>query len=279
MKIFKTIAEAKSALEAERLSGKTIALVPTMGYLHEGHMVLVREGAKKADLTVVYIFVNPLQFNDPNDLASYPIDLKGDLVKLEKTHAWGVFLPTREEIYPPGFQSWVTPGDLAQKFEGAFRPGHFRGVATVVTRFFEIIRPNLAVFGEKDFQQLQVIKQVVKDLRLGIEIVPVATVREPDGLAMSSRNVRLKDSDRKQATALYKALSSMREKHMRGEKSAATLIAEAKAYLQQHAVTLEYLAIVDSETLRELEVVSENARALIAAAVSGVRLIDNVALN
>lgn len=206
MKTCRTIAEIRAEIAGYRASGETVALVPTMGFLHEGHMALIRRGRALADRVVAWIFVNPTQFERAEDLAAYPRDMARDLAMLNAEGVDAAFTPEVAEIYPEGAETIVETANLANRLLGQVRPGHFRGVATVVTKFFNIIRPDIALFGEKDYQQLQVIRRMVRDLHMDIRIEGVPTVREPDGLAMASRNVRLSPEDRRAAVILSKAL-------------------------------------------------------------------------
>lgn len=206
MKVCRTIAEIRAEVAGFRAAGQSVALVPTMGFLHDGHMALVRRGRALADRVIVWIFVNPTQFERTEDLATYPRDMERDLEMLRREPVDAVFTPRVTEIYPEGAETIVETTHLANVLMGKARPGHFRGVATVVTKFFNIIQPDFALFGEKDYQQLQVIRRMVRDLHMPISIVGVPTVREPDGLAMSSRNVRLTPEDRCAAVVLSRAL-------------------------------------------------------------------------
>jgi pantoate--beta-alanine ligase len=206
MRVCRTVAEIRAELAAWRRSGESVALVPTMGYLHDGHMALVRRGRELARRVVVWIFVNPTQFERPEDLAAYPRDMERDLAMLRRAAVDAVFTPDVPEIYPEGAETIVETTRLAGVLMGKVRPGHFRGVTTVVAKFFNIVQPDIALFGEKDYQQLQVIRRMVRDLHMAVRIVGVPTVREPDGLAMSSRNVRLTPEDRLAAPVLFTAL-------------------------------------------------------------------------
>ncbi len=246
-----------------------------MGYLHDGHLALVERGRELADLTVATIFVNPTQFGPHEDLARYPRDEEGDLAKLTAAGVDAVFVPARDAIYPPGFDTYVVPEELAKGLCGASRPGHFRGVCTVVALLFRITKCDVAVFGEKDYQQLAVIRRMAKDLWLDVECVGHPIVREADGLAMSSRNVYLAAEERRRAVSLSRALFAMKE-HASARKDVAALLALGRAELGD--VKLDYLEIVDAESLRPLERIDRPARALVAAYLGKTRLIDNVAL-
>jgi pantoate--beta-alanine ligase len=259
---------AWSSAQSER-----IALVPTMGYLHEGHVALTREARRHAGKVVVSIFVNPTQFGPHEDFERYPRDEAGDLAKLAAAGVDAVFLPERAELYPSGFDTYVVPEALASGLDGAARPGHFRGVCTVVTLLFRITKCAVAVFGEKDYQQLTIIRRMARDLWLDVEVIGHPVVREADGLAMSSRNVYLSAQERQHALALSRALKAMQERAAR-DQDVAALITHGKSFLAD--VKLDYLAIVDAESLRPLERLERPARALVAAFVGKTRLIDNV---
>ncbi len=254
----------------------TVGLVPTMGALHEGHLSLIRRAAAENDTVVVSVFVNPAQFTDPADLARYPRDLDRDAALAFEAGASLIYAPEVAEIYPPGFATTVHVRGVTDRWEGASRPGHFDGVATVVTLLLNQARPDRAYFGEKDFQQLTMIRRMHADLALPGEIVGCPIVREADGMALSSRNVRLDAAARQQALALSRALAAMRQQAEAGERNVRSLLAAGEAILRD--VDLDYLAIVDPATLDPLETVVPGARALVAARVGGVRLIDTMAL-
>jgi len=271
--------ECRQALAQARREAKTIALVPTMGALHQGHLSLVRAACKRADYTAVSIFVNPTQFGPSEDFAAYPRDLEHDLELLRAEGVDLLFTPTTEVMYASDAQVTVDPGPLATRWEGEVRPGHFAGVATVVAKLFNIVRPDVAFFGEKDYQQLRVVERMVRDLDLAVGIVPCEIVRERDGLAMSSRNVRLSPQERAQATALCEALEAAVRAVAWGERSGEALAAcMAEEVAARPLVTLDYAAIVDPHTLEPVDAVTGPARAIIAAKVGPVRLIDNAAL-
>jgi pantoate--beta-alanine ligase len=260
---------------AARAHGRRIGFVPTMGYLHAGHLALMAEARRRCDEVVVSIFVNPTQFGPREDLARYPRDLPGDLAKITGAGAAVAFVPTPAVMYPPGYQSYVDVRELSQGLDGDRRPGHFTGVATVVLKLFQIVRPHLAVFGEKDFQQLAVVRRMVRDLDVPVEVVGLPTVREPDGLAMSSRNSYLSPSDRVRAAALSRGLRAAQQRRAAGETSADTLVAVARAEILPQVDSLDYLEIRDAETLQPLSAVDRPAVILVAAFVGGTRLIDN----
>jgi pantoate--beta-alanine ligase len=274
MKIVKTIADF-NRLRPQLTA--PLGFVPTMGYLHEGHLELVRRARKENPSVAVSIFVNPTQFGPHEDFKQYPRDPERDLALLDKEGVDIVFMPPPEEMYPPDFNSWVEVGKITEKLEGAARPGHFRGVATVVARLFNIVRPDRAYFGQKDAQQLLVIKKMASDLDMGIEIIAVPTVREPDGLAMSSRNTYLNTEERKQAVVLYQALTLAQKLYADGEKDANALREQMTALIgQQPLAEIEYLSIADAGTLDELDRVKPPALVSMAVRFGKTRLIDNV---
>ncbi len=267
---------------AAREQGATLALAPTMGYLHEGHLSLLREARRRAGpggLALASIFVNPAQFGPGEDLSRYPRDLEGDLAKCGSAGVDWVLAPERaEQVFPPGYQTWVEVTEVSQGLCGARRPGHFKGVATVVAKLLNLTRPHLALFGEKDWQQLQVIRALVRDLDLGVEVVGMPIVREPDGLALSSRNAYLSPGERTQALALSRALFEARDRAARGERDAAALAAGAAARLAEAGARADYVEVVHPETLRPVPRAEPGSIMLLAAFVGGTRLIDNVRL-
>jgi pantoate--beta-alanine ligase len=268
----------EKVLELKR-QGKRIAFVPTMGALHEGHLRLVDVAKSKADLTVMSLFVNPTQFGPREDFAKYPRDPETDRKLAESRGVDILFTPEAGEIYPPGHQTFVVVTELTRGLCSASRPGHFRGVATVVAALFLIVQPDAAVFGEKDYQQLQIISRMAVDLHFPIEIVGVPTVREADGLAMSSRNRYLSPEDRKDAAFLHRALLRAQEIFQKGERKPAVLQAEAEKILREKPnLRLEYLEIVDAQSLQALERIERPARAMLAVHLHETRLIDNVPL-
>jgi pantoate--beta-alanine ligase len=267
------------ALAAEVPAGSTVGLVPTMGALHEGHLTLIRQAARENDLVAVSIFVNPTQFTDATDLAKYPRNLDRDVELAASAGAALVYAPEVGTIYPAGFATTIHVDGVTDLWEGESRPGHFDGVATVVTILLNHVRPDRSYFGEKDFQQLAMVTRLHRDLHLPGKIVPVGTVREPDGLALSSRNVRLSATGRSIAPALYESLAAMRAAVEEGERSAMRLIIAGAVLLKRHpAIDLDYLQIVDPATLAPIETVEPGSRAIVAATIDGVRLIDNLAL-
>ena len=278
MRVVRTIADLRALLRPLRDEGKRIGFVPTMGFLHEGHGALIRQSAARCDATVVSIFVNPNQFGPGEDLANYPRDLERDQNICLETGATVLFMPEVAEIYPTGFQTHVEPGHLADALCGRYRPGHFRGVATVVAKLFSIVQPDLAFFGQKDFQQTVVIRRMARDLNLPVDVVVVPTVREADGLAMSSRNTYLDEDARHRALTLSQGLLAAKAAFDEGERDPATLVAMARA-LMTGADSIQYLELVDTQNLESLQGPVDRAAALcVAAYVGSTRLIDNVLL-
>lgn len=263
----------------QRDAGKRIGLVPTMGYLHEGHLSLLDEARRRSDVTVASIFVNPTQFGPNEDLQRYPRDLEGDLTKLAARGLNAVFLPSPEQIYPEGFNTYVEPTTMARGLCGASRPGHFRGVCTVVHILFRITAAQVAIFGEKDYQQLQVIRAMARDLWLDVEVVGMPIVRDPDGLAMSSRNAYLSPAERQQALALPRTLNLLREAAAAGERDAQALAQRGRQALREApGVRLDYLEVVNAATLEPASTVGPQTRVLGAIYVGNTRLIDNLGL-
>jgi pantoate--beta-alanine ligase len=264
-----------------RREAKTVGFVATMGALHQGHAALVKEARQRCDILIVSIFVNPAQFNDAADLEKYPRDLTADTALLAEYDVDYVFAPPPDEIYPPGFATHVDVGGITESLEGASRPGHFRGVATVVTILFNTIRPDLAFFGQKDAQQVAVVKRLTFDLGFETEIVTVPTVREGSGLAMSSRNELLTPDERVKAAVLINALRESKLAFKRGERNAADLTQIVKDALKSEPIVrLDYVAVVDRESLQPTEKIGDaEALILLAAFVGSTRLIDNVILN
>jgi len=279
VEIVETISALNNVLATAGKSGRTIGFVPTMGALHQGHMALVRKAKTMADFVVVSVFVNPTQFNNPNDLTLYPRTPEKDAALLEENGCDLAFFPTAEQVYPPGYVTPEIPlGNLDKVMEGEFRPGHFKGVVQVVNRFFELIHPTFAFFGKKDFQQVAVIQHMVRYLQLPVEIVPCPTLREPSGLAMSSRNMRLNTEQLEEAVDIYKILMRTKENVARMTPQEAK--ADATASFRDSTLKLEYFTIVDPITLEELSTEwVEGATACVAAFCGEVRLIDNMTLN
>jgi pantoate--beta-alanine ligase len=262
--------------EAARGKGEKIALVPTMGALHRGHLSLLAEARRRAQRVVLSIFVNPMQFGPQEDLAKYPRDLAGDLAKAASVGCDLAFVPEAASMYGPGFQTAIDVREVSQGLCGARRPGHFVGVATVVCKLFNVVRPHLAFFGEKDFQQLAVIRRMVTDLNMPVEIVGLPTVREPDGLALSSRNAYLSPSDRQRATALYAGLSAAKALAEKGERRASVLLEVATTEIAGRVDRIDYLEIRVADDLKPLAAIDRPAVMLVAAFVGGNRLIDNL---
>ncbi len=277
-RVLTTASEAATFAETTRRAGRRLALVPTMGYLHAGHLSLMKEARVRADLVAVSIFVNPAQFGPSEDLARYPRDLAGDVQSCARVGVDVVFHPEVSEMYPPGHQTFVEVTELSQGLCGERRPGHFRGVATVVAQLFALFRPQVAVFGEKDYQQLLVVQRLSRDLHLGVEVVGMPILRESDGLAMSSRNAYLSKTERGRALALVRGLQAARHLFAQGTDDAAPLIEVVRDALRAEDVREDYVVLADSETLQPLERADRRSRLLVAAFVGATRLIDNVAL-
>jgi len=276
MRVVHTIAEARAVRRA--LPG-TWGFVPTMGYLHEGHLSLVRRARAENDRVAVSIFVNPTQFGPHEDYARYPRDLERDLRLLEPLGVDLVFVPSVEEMYPPGFQTWVIVEEVSRPLEGASRPGHFRGVATVVAKLFNILQPDRAYFGQKDAQQTVVIRRMVQDLNIPVEIVICPTVREPDGLAMSSRNTYLNPEERRAATVLFRALQAAKARYEAGERDAERLREAMREVIRAEPLArIDYVSVAHPETPRELEQVEGPALLSLAVYIGTTRLIDNIML-
>ena len=279
IKIARTIRDLRKATAKWREAGKSVALVPTMGALHAGHISLVKLARKKADKVVVSIFVNPTQFAANEDLSRYPRDEKGDLEKLARAEADLVWSPSVEEMYPEGFSTSVAPGSTGKDLEGAFRPHHFGGVATVCAKLFNQVTPDFAIFGEKDYQQLAVLKQMVRDLNMPLKIIGAPTQREKDGLALSSRNAYLSDAERNIAPALFSAISELADDVDAGG-DIATAVANARRKLTSAGFSkIDYIEVRDADTLSAVETADGRALRVLAAAWLGkTRLIDNVAV-
>ncbi|UBM62146.1 pantoate--beta-alanine ligase [Candidatus Sulfidibacterium hydrothermale] len=277
MKIFSTIKETNEYLAARRSEGKTIGFVPTMGALHEGHLELMRRARKENDILVVSIFVNPIQFNNPDDLKKYPRTLEEDIKKLEQVQCDVLFAPDAEEMYPEKVTKQYDFGELDKVMEGKFRPGHFNGVAIVVKKLFDIVQPHRAYFGEKDFQQLAIIKKLVEMENIPVEIVPCPIVREPDGLAMSSRNRLLTPEQRKEAPFIYRTLqeAKLRRQHICANPLRQMIINRFEG--NEH-FKLEYFDIVDDKTLQPIHAWNNKVGTVACVAVwlGKVRLIDNI---
>jgi len=276
MEIITSPAQMQARCLAARRVGQSIALVPTMGYLHEGHASLLREGRQRGDLLALSIFVNPTQFGPAEDLDRYPRDLQHDLVIARESGVDLVWTPTPDEVYPAGYATYVNVEGLTEVLCGASRPGHFRGVTTVVCKLLNVVQPAFALFGEKDFQQLAVIRCMVRDLNLPVEIIGMPIVREPDGLAMSSRNVYLSTAQRQQALVLSQALARARQLAGEGVRDAGTLLASLRRMIEaQPEARIDYLTICHQATLQEQATVDGDSVLLLAVFIGPTRLIDN----
>jgi pantoate--beta-alanine ligase len=279
MQVFTTPAALSAWSDAHRVAGRRVGLVPTMGALHEGHTALVAEARRLADDVVVSIFVNPLQFNRPDDFAAYPRPIDDDLAVCAAHGIEAVYAPTANDMYPEGFQTHVEPGALADVLEGAHRPGHFRGVTTVVAKLFGAARPHVALFGQKDYQQLTIVRRMAADLDMGLAIIALPTVREADGLALSSRNRRLTPEQRIAALCVPRSLAAVRAALAGGEHDVAALVAAGQAVVAAEPMAhFEHLEIVHPDTLAALTSIDGPAVAVTAVWFGDVRLIDNTVL-
>ena len=281
VRIIESISEMRRESRLARVHTRRVSLVPTMGYLHAGHLSLLAAARATSDLVVLSIFVNPIQFGPTEDLARYPRDLDGDVAKAASVGCDFVFTPTAEAMYPAGFQTWVEVRELQKGLCGDRRPGHFAGVATVVLKLFQIVEPDVAFFGEKDYQQLQVIRRMVCDLHAPVEVVGLPLVREPDGLAMSSRNAYLSPEERARALSLSGALRTARDRFAAGERGPATLLGAARSVIDATpGVVVDYLELRDALSLAPVEdAVAAPAVMAVAAFVGKTRLIDNLVLS
>jgi pantoate--beta-alanine ligase len=276
MQIARTIAEMK-AFRMKSLG--SVGFVPTMGYLHDGHLALVKQARAENSIVVASIFVNPTQFGPTEDFKTYPRNTERDLAMLRKERTEIVFMPSAEEIYPEGFNSWVEVEKVTDRLEGSCRPGHFKGVATVVVKLFNIVEPTRAYFGQKDAQQALVIKKMVADLDMNLEVRVTPTVRESDGLAMSSRNVYLEPQERQAATVLFKALTLAQNLREKGERNTETIRQQMTSLISKEPLAkIEYVSIADAETLEELTEIDKPALASLAVKIGKTRLIDNILL-
>lgn len=279
MRVIRSVAELRIAVKAMREQGLRIGFVPTMGFLHEGHASLIRQSTNRCDATIVSIFLNPTQFGPNDDLAKYPQDLEADQNLCLKLGVRLLFLPETQEMYPSNFQTFIEPGRIAEPLCGKYRSGHFRGVATVVAKLFNMVQPDLAFFGQKDLQQTAVIKRMVKDLNLPVDIAVAPTLREPDGLALSSRNIHLSSDERNRALNISLALLSAESAFRAGERDGARLLALAQECLRGVDV-LQYCELVDTQNLDPIVgLVDRSAALCVAAFVGNTRLIDNIVLN
>ena len=275
-KLAATVAQLREILEPVRRRGEKIGLVPTMGALHEGHLSLVRASQAECDYTVVTIYVNPSQFGPGEDLARYPRTLQADLDALARCGADLAFAPAHEEVYRAGHSTWVEPGDVAGPLEGRCRPGHFRGVATIVLKLFNMAHADVAYFGQKDYQQALVIRQMVRDFDVPIEIRVCPTVRDPDGLALSSRNAYLSPDARRRATVLWKSLQLAQELVAQGQRDASTIARRMReVVLTPEDAQIDYVALVDPDSLEPVDRLTGRTLAALAVRIENIRLIDN----
>jgi pantoate--beta-alanine ligase len=274
-----TIPDLRGWTRAQRASGRRIGFIPTMGYLHEGHLALVDEGRRRSDVTIMSIFVNPLQFGPNEDLERYPRDLPRDRELASGRGVDALFVPSVDVMYPRGSEVRVVPGPSADRWEGAARPGHFAGVLTVVAKLFHLVEPDVACFGRKDVQQLTLVRQLIRDLDWRIEILGVSTIRESDGLALSSRNAYLGAEDRRQAVALSRMLQAAHQAWREGERRSDAVEQKMRAVLTEYSkVAVQYIAIAEPETLAPVKTVEGSTIVAVAARVGGTRLLDNITL-
>jgi pantoate--beta-alanine ligase len=277
MEVIQTIKEMKEFSSRARGAGRTIAFVPTMGFFHEGHLSLMREGRRRGDLLTVSLFVNPTQFAPHEDLKDYPRDFERDRKMAEEVGTDILFAPEADGMYPPGHQTHVLVEKVTRNLCGRSRPTHFRGVATVVLMLFEIVTPHVTIFGEKDYQQLVTIRQMVRDLHLSVEVVGMPTVREADGLAMSSRNTYLLPEERRAALSLYQSLQRAKELLQKGEQRTSRILGEMNGILQSEPlVRMDYVQICDATTLQEVDRIEGDVVVALAAYLGKTRLIDNL---
>lgn len=279
MQVFDTVSALRKFLAAHRAASKRIGLVPTMGYLHAGHISLVRAARQECDVVVMSIFVNPKQFGPQEDFATYPRDMAGDLRQAREAGVDAVFTPAVTEMYPPGFLTEVRVHELTSPLCGAARPGHFNGVTTVVAKLFNIVGPDRAYFGQKDYQQVTVIRKMVADLHMPLEVVTCPTVREPDGLAMSSRHAYLNPAERQAALILWHALRLAEARLAQGERLGTRLAATLREYIAQEPLArIDYVAVAAPDTLQEVEPLSGTVLVALAVYIGKTRLIDNAVL-
>ncbi|HXX34669.1 MAG TPA: pantoate--beta-alanine ligase [Thermodesulfobacteriota bacterium] len=277
MEIIRTVKEMKEFSSQARRAGKTIAFVPTMGYFHEGHLNLMREGRRRGDILVISLFVNPTQFGPKEDFKSYPRDFERDRKMAEGVGVDILFAPEASDMYPPDHQTVVRVEKVTQNLCGRSRPAHFQGVATVVLMLFEIVMPHVAIFGQKDYQQLATIQQMVKDLHMSVEVLGMPTVRETDGLAMSSRNTYLLPDERKAALALYRSLQRAKELLQKGERKAEQILREMNGILRSEPlVKIDYVQICDTHTLEDVDRIEGDVVVALAVYLGKTRLIDNL---
>jgi pantoate--beta-alanine ligase len=276
MKVIEHISEILAFSESLRMTGQRVVFVPTMGYFHDGHLSLMREGRKRGDCLIISIYVNPTQFGPGEDFEKYPRDFEKDKHLAHGVGVDVIFYPKNTEMYPSDFQTYVNVEKVTQNLCGASRHGHFKGVTTVCTKLFNLVKPHVAVFGRKDFQQFVAIKQMVQDLNMDIEIVGMPTAREEDGLAMSSRNVYLKEEERKSALSLSRSLKLAKDMYEGGERNAVVILHEVKKYIEGHASTrIDYTKICDATTLEDIDQIEGDAVLALAVRIGSTRLIDN----
>jgi len=274
--IINTIQDMQSYSEHHRLQGQKIAFVPTMGYFHEGHMNLMREGRRRADTLVISIFINPTQFGPGEDFERYPRDFDRDRSMAETIPVEAIYYPLKDEMYPAGYQTYVQLEQLPQNLCGISRPGHFRGVATVCAKLFNTVKPHWAIFGKKDYQQYAVIKRMVADLNMDLEVIGIPTTREPDGLAMSSRNVYLSEEERTSSLSLSRSLAMAKDMHAAGERDAGKIIRTLSNHITSQPYTkIDYIKICDANTLQDIPFIEGDSVLAIAVYVGKTRLIDN----
>jgi len=280
MRLIRSIKKMYEFSKKAHLEGKTIGFVPTMGYLHQGHLSLIRKARKENDIVVVSIFVNPIQFGPKEDFRKYPRDLKRDMNLAKQVGTDVIFYPDAKDMYPEGFKTYVNVEELSEKLCGKFRPGHFKGVATVVTKLFNIVCPDIAYFGQKDAQQAIIIKRMVADLNIPVKIKVLPIVREKDGLAMSSRNTYLNEKERKDALVLYQALNLAKELIKSGITDTKTIIRKMRQLIEKKKnAKIDYIEIVQMENLKSLKVISDNCLIALAVWIGKTRLIDNIIVN
>jgi pantoate--beta-alanine ligase len=276
IQIIETVREMQAFSESLRRQGKTISFVPTMGFFHEGHLDLMREGRKRADCLVVSIYVNPTQFGPAEDLDRYPRDFDRDRRLAESVGVDVIYFPANREMYPPHYQTYVDVEEVTDNLCGLSRPGHFRGVTTVCCKLFNIVKPHVTIFGKKDFQQLTAIRRMVEDLNMDLEVVAMPTTREADGLAMSSRNTYLKPEEREAALSLSRSLRRAQERYGQGERDAESIVGEAKAFISSHPFTkIDYVQICDITTMKDVARIEGPCVMALAVRVGNTRLIDN----
>ena len=279
MKLITSVKEMRVFSGDAQRMGRSVVFVPTMGYLHDGHASLLKKGRSLGDMLVMSIFVNPVQFGAGEDFASYPGDLKRDLALADANKVDCVFNPAADEMYPEGFQTFIEIERLSSHLCGLSRPGHFRGVATVVMKLFNIVKPDIAIFGEKDFQQTAIIKRMIRDFNMDIDIVSMPIVRDADGLAMSSRNSYLNKEERMAARCLYTAIKMGRDIFNKGIKGAAVILKKMKHVIESEPLAvIEYIKICDTDTLEDLDIIADMALLVLSVKIGKTRLIDNCIL-